>query len=47
MRFLLFTEFRVQDGTILARDEDPVTEEARLRVLRLRSNAPGFTYPER
>ena len=45
--FLPFTDFRVQDGTILARDEDPVTEEARLRVFRLLPNAPGFTYPGR
>jgi len=39
--FLPFT------GTILAVDEDPETEEARLRVFRLRPNAPGFAYPER
>jgi len=45
--FLPFTRFRVQDGTILAVDEDPETEEARLRVFRLRPNAPGFAYPER
>lgn len=45
--FLPFTDFRVQGGTILARDEDPETEEARLRVFQLRPNPPGFTYPDR
>ena len=44
--FLPTSDFRVQEGTILARDQDPVTEEARLRVFRLRPSAPGFTYPE-
>jgi len=43
---LPFTAFRVQDGTILARDTDPATDEVRLRVFRLRPSAPGFAYAE-
>jgi hypothetical protein len=41
---LPFTDFRVQDGLVLARDTDPATDEVRLRVFELRPAAAGFVY---